>query len=66
MVTYFVGGAIGSASTGLAYGLGGWTAVITLGGCYSGAALLVWLASMVRNSPGRHRRKSTLPAAAPP
>ncbi len=42
MVTYFVGGSVGSASTGLAYGLGGWEAVIILGLCYSGTALAVW------------------------
>ena len=45
MVTYFVGGSIGSASTGLAYGMGGWPAVIILGLCYSGAALAVWTAA---------------------
>ena len=31
MVTYFIGGAIGSAATGVAYGAGGWPAVIVLG-----------------------------------
>src|SRR5664279_2509845 len=43
MVIYFVGGAIGSATTGLAYGTGGWPAVIVLGAGYSGAALVLWI-----------------------
>jgi predicted MFS family arabinose efflux permease len=43
MVTYFLGGAIGSATTGLAYGLGGWPAVAVLGIGYAAAGLLVWL-----------------------
>ena len=45
MVTYFVGGAIGSATTGLAWAAGGWSAVIVLGVGYSGAALLLWVVS---------------------
>ncbi len=45
MVTYFIGGAIGSATTGLAYGMGGWHAVIVLGVVYSGAALALWATS---------------------
>jgi len=44
MVSYFIGGAIGSATTGLAYAAGGWSSVILLGVGYSGAALLLWLA----------------------
>lgn len=42
MVTYFLGGSVGSATTGLAYSLGGWDAVVVLGLCYSGAALALW------------------------
>jgi predicted MFS family arabinose efflux permease len=56
MVTYFVGGAIGSASTGLVYGAGGWGAVILLGVGYAGAALALWVGSEVgrrRAGPGR-------------
>ena len=45
MVTYFVGGAIGSATTGLAWAAGGWSAVIVLGVGYSAAALLLWVVS---------------------
>ena len=48
MVTYFVGGAIGSATTGAAYGAGGWSAVVLLGIGYSAAALVVWALSRVR------------------
>ena len=47
MVTYFIGGAIGSATTGMAYGAGGWSAVVELGLGYSGAALVVWAPSRV-------------------
>jgi predicted MFS family arabinose efflux permease len=47
MVTYFVGGAIGSATTGLAYGSGGWSAVVLLGVFYSGAGLALWTVSEV-------------------
>jgi predicted MFS family arabinose efflux permease len=50
MVTYFIGGAIGSATTGLAYGAGGWSAVIVLGLVYSGACLALWLVSLTRPS----------------
>jgi predicted MFS family arabinose efflux permease len=45
MVTYFVGGAIGSATTGLAYSTDGWPAVVVLGTCYAGAALVLWITS---------------------
>jgi len=48
MVTYFIGGAIGSATTGAAYGAGGWAAVVVLGIGYSAAALLVWAVSQAR------------------
>jgi predicted MFS family arabinose efflux permease len=50
MVTYFIGGAIGSATTGVAYGAGGWSAVIPLGFVYSGACLALWLVSLTRPS----------------
>jgi hypothetical protein len=46
MVTYFFGGAIDSATTGLAYGAGGWSAVIVLGACYSVACLALWAISL--------------------
>lgn len=47
MVSYFVGGAVGSATTGAAFAAGGWTAVVVLGACYAGAGLLLWLVSEV-------------------
>ncbi|MGO8870599.1 MAG: MFS transporter [Acidimicrobiales bacterium] len=66
MVTYFTGGAIGSATTGIAYSTGGWSAVIVLGVCYSGAALLLWVASEALRwrasrvrGPSRTRLRST-------
>ncbi len=45
MVTYFVGGAVGSATTGIAFADGGWSAVVALGAGYSAAAVLLWAAS---------------------
>ncbi len=47
MVSYFIGGAIGSAATGAAYAAGGWPWVIVLGIVFSGAGLLVWTVSEV-------------------
>ena len=47
MVSYFIGGAVGSAATGAAYAAGGWPAVILLGVGFSGAALVLWLAATV-------------------
>jgi predicted MFS family arabinose efflux permease len=43
MVSYFIGGAIGSAATGVAYATGGWSSVMVLGVCFSGAGLLLWV-----------------------
>ena len=49
MVSYFIGGAVGSAATGVAYGTGGWPAVVVLGCCFSGAGLFLWAgAQLVR------------------
>jgi predicted MFS family arabinose efflux permease len=65
MVTYFVGGAIGSATTGLAYGADGWSGVVALGLGYSGAGLALWVVSEVarghRRSAGRPAPQSTRP-----
>ena len=61
MVSYFVGGAIGSATTGVAYGEGGWPAVVVLGCCYSGAGLLLWAASQL----ARRRRTGRAGPAVP-
>lgn len=59
MVSYFVGGAVGSAATGAAYAAGGWSAVIELGIAFSGAGLLVWLVSeVVRRTAGQGRGTS--------
>ncbi len=68
MVTYFIGGAIGSATTGLAYGAYGWSGVIVLGACYSGAGLAVWAVSQVgadrRRSAHRPARRAARPRSA--
>lgn len=53
MVSYFIGGAIGSAATGVAYAAGGWSSVILLGVGFSGVALVLWLATTLA---GAHRR----------
>jgi predicted MFS family arabinose efflux permease len=58
MVTYFIGGAVGSATTGLAYAARGWSGVIALGLVYSGAGLALWAVSEVvrrRGEPWLHR-----------
>ncbi len=47
MVSYFIGGAFGSAATGLAWATGGWPAVVILGLVFSGAGLVLWAASQV-------------------
>ena len=63
MVTYFIGGAVGSATTGLAYAADGWPGVIVLGACYSGLGLALWLASqagLIRHrTEGRPTARST-------
>jgi predicted MFS family arabinose efflux permease len=45
MVAYFVGGAFGSASTGVVYGIGGWSDVVVLGLVFAGAGLILWASS---------------------
>ena len=45
MVTYFIGGSIGSATAGVIYSRGGWTAEVVVGIAYSGAALVLWMLS---------------------
>jgi L-aminopeptidase/D-esterase-like protein len=62
MVAYFIGGALGSASTGVAYGAGGWPAVVVLGLCYSRAGLVLWLVSTARASWRRPDRSRGAPA----
>ena len=45
MVTYFIGGSMGSATAGVVYSRGGWTAEVLAGIAYSGAALVLWMLS---------------------
>jgi predicted MFS family arabinose efflux permease len=47
MVTYFIGGSIGSATTGIVYAAGGWHPVVILGSLYSGSAVILWLAAQL-------------------
>ena len=61
MVAYFVGGAIGSASTGVVYGIGGWSDVVVLGLVFAGAGLIVWASSEVL----RIRRTRSVDRCAP-
>lgn len=58
MVTYFAGGAIGSATTGAAFAAGGWDAVVLLGTAYSGAALVLWAVSEVIGIGNRPRMRT--------
>jgi len=43
MTCFFLGGVIGSASSGYVFELGGWPGVSWLGGMFGGIALLYWL-----------------------
>ena len=61
MVAYFVGGAIGSASTGVVYGIGGWSDVVVLGLVFAGAGLILWASSEVL----RLRRSRSVDGCAP-
>ena len=65
MVTYFIGGALGSAATGLAFGAGGWPAVVILGVCFSGAGLVLWAVSQVVRGPARPGRSWATAAGRP-
>lgn len=48
MASYFLGGACGSASAAVAYGLGGWAAVVSLGAGVSILGLTVWAVTELR------------------
>jgi cyanate permease len=43
MVTYFVGGAIGSASAAVVYGAMGWDGVCLVGATFAVLGLLLWV-----------------------
>jgi len=53
MVCYFIGGSIGSATTGIVYSSRGWPGAVVLGAAYSGAALALWVVSQ-----GLRRRRA--------
>jgi predicted MFS family arabinose efflux permease len=46
MVTYFAGGAIGSAAAGAVYAADGWGGSVALGAAFAGAAAAVWCGSL--------------------
>lgn len=48
MASYFLGGACGSASSAIAYGMGGWPAVVVLGAGVSVLCVLIWAATELR------------------
>jgi predicted MFS family arabinose efflux permease len=66
MVTYFIGGAVGSATTGVAFESGGWPAVVVLGLCYSGAGLALWVVSEITRARRSSARPDTLEARRDP
>ncbi len=49
MTTYFLGGALGSATAGVVYGAAGWEGVAALGAGYIALALLLWLTELRRH-----------------
>ncbi len=55
MTTYFVGGSLGSATTGVVWSYGGWSAVALMGVGVAGIALLVLLGYQAARSSERHR-----------
>jgi hypothetical protein len=48
MFAYFVGGALGSASSAAAYEVGGWAAVSMVGALFAAGTLAVWLTGRAR------------------
>jgi predicted MFS family arabinose efflux permease len=64
MVSYFIGGSAGSAATGAAYGLAGWSGVVVLGSVVSAAALVVWGLAQLRRR-GELRRSAPPPYGPP-
>jgi predicted MFS family arabinose efflux permease len=55
MVTYFVGGALGTFLAGFAWTLWQWTGVCTLGASFFGAALIVWAVGSWESEDGVQR-----------
>ena len=51
MTTYFLGGALGSATSATIYAVAGWSGVAALGAVFVGLALLLWLTELARNRP---------------
>lgn len=58
MGSYFLGGACGSASSAVAYGMGQWPAVVALGVGVSILAVVVWMATELRFPVQRMKHQS--------
>ena len=48
MASYFLGGACGSASAAVSYGMGGWPAIVTLGSSVSILCVVIWAVTELR------------------
>ena len=48
LTSYFLGGACGSASSAIAYGMGGWPAVVVLGAGVSVLCVVIWAGTELR------------------
>ncbi len=57
MTTYFIGGAVGSATSAAAFGAAGWTGVCLLGAGYAGLTVLAWLTGGI-GAGGRHKARA--------
>ena len=62
MTTYFLGGALGSATAGVVYGAAGWGGVAALGAGYIALALLLWLTELLPQARWHAATRSTPPA----
>lgn len=60
MVSYFVGGALGSATAAALYAARGWTAVCTLGAIYALAAVALWAGQLATRSRRRGHAADTV------
>jgi len=57
MTTYFIGGAVGSATSAVAFGAAGWTGVCILGAAYASLTVLAWLTEGIGTG-GRHKARA--------
>jgi predicted MFS family arabinose efflux permease len=59
MVTYFIGGALGTFLAGFAWSLWQWNGVCALGASFFGAALIVWAVGSWESDGGARRAGAT-------